>query len=141
MCLDRSLKNYRDEYECELFGKESSMLVFAILQTKEPPHLEERLSKLAGIYEAAKLTHWLGQGIVSCLKYVRVEDFSSTQLQTIQGVVHDLAASHEALQMPSRIFRTGLKYLATGDESTFYDLLKSERDILLQALRLENNEA
>ena len=137
--LERGVKSHREHYECELFGKESSLLVFAVFQTNEAETLAERFGKLAEVYKGAKLIHWLGQGVVTCLRHIRIADFSESQLTTIKRAVEELATRFDALMMPARIFSTGLKYLVTEDETVFFDLLKSERDILLQTLRLEDN--
>ena len=77
---------------------------------------------------------------VRSLSLTKLDQVNTESLDSWRAAWLEVGAGHAALEVPLRIFRSGIEYLIRGDEKVLLDLVAVERKILRQALGLEEAE-
>ncbi len=81
------------------------------------------------------LSH-LADGLVKSLAKIDAERFTPAVLESCFAAVEQRVAKMPEFEIPLRLFRYGIRYLISGKESEFVELIQPERRILRQALGL-----
>lgn len=81
------------------------------------------------------ITH-LANGLVKSLLKINRNRFSAAVLNSFVAAVEQRVAELVEFEIPLRLFRYGIRYLVSGNESEFVELILPERRILRQALGL-----
>jgi len=85
------------------------------------------------------LSH-LADGLVKSLTKIDVERVTPTVLETYVSAVEQRVADMPEFEISMRLFRYGIRYLISGRESEFVELIQPERRILRQVLGLDSEE-
>jgi tetratricopeptide (TPR) repeat protein len=99
--------------------------------------LRQHVATLIAIYADAGQLTALGDRLVKSLKKIDAEMLSEKALHAWRDLWLELGANRLELEIPLRLFRVGIAYLASRDDRVLLDLLAPERRILRQALGLE----
>lgn len=81
------------------------------------------------------LSH-LGDGLVKSLGKIDATRVTAAVLESYFVAVEQRASGLAELEIPLRLFRYGIRYLISGKESEFVELIQPERSILRQAFGL-----
>ncbi len=81
------------------------------------------------------LSH-LGDGLVKSLANIDASRITPAVLEIYVAAVKKIVADLPEFEIPLRLFRYGIRYLVSGKESEFVELIQPERRILRQALGL-----
>jgi hypothetical protein len=81
------------------------------------------------------LSH-LADGLVKSLAKIEKNRVTPAVLQSYVVAVERRVAALSEFEIPLRLFRYGIRYLISGRESEFVELIQAERRILRQALGL-----
>jgi tetratricopeptide (TPR) repeat protein len=100
---------------------------------------EANAEEFSSIYAEAQALTQLGNGLVKSLGKIDASLLSEKALYQWRDVWIDMGSGHVELEMPLRIFRVGIEYLAKHDEKVLLDLVLTERRLLQQALNLNDN--
>jgi hypothetical protein len=82
----------------------------------------------------------LGAGLLRSLESVREEGPAPLTLRAWSEVWQEVGLPYEALELPLRMYRIGLRYLETQDRRVLLDLVMAERQVVEQALGLDPEE-
>ncbi len=99
--------------------------------------LRNHVRKLVDIYLNHNHLTRLGSGLVRSLTTIDAEMLSENALYAWRDIWLEEGVGHAELEIPLRIFKVGIAYLAKQDERVLIDLVSMERAILRQALGLE----
>jgi hypothetical protein len=81
------------------------------------------------------LSH-LADGLVKSLAKIDADRVTPTVLESCVAAVEQRVAKMPEFEIPLRLFRYGIRFLISGKESEFVELIQPERRILRQALGL-----
>jgi tetratricopeptide (TPR) repeat protein len=81
------------------------------------------------------LSH-LADGLVKSLAKIDADRVTAAVLERYVVAVEQRVAELSEFEIPLRLFRYGIRYLISGEESEFVELIQPERRILRQALQL-----
>ena len=79
---------------------------------------------------------YLGDGLVRSLATIDADRVTSSVLESYVQAVEQRVAGIPEFEVPLRLFRYGIRYLISKDETEFVKLIQPERRILRQALKL-----
>ncbi len=85
------------------------------------------------------LSH-LADGLVKSLSRIDAERVTPTVLESYVTAVEQRVADMPEFEISLRLFRYGIRYLISGKESEFVELIQPERRIVRQALGLDQEE-
>jgi|GEM_PF-650214 len=83
---------------------------------------------------------YLGDGLVKSLAKIDAEHVTPKVLESYVAAVEQRVAGLPEFEIPLRLFRYGIRYLISGNESEFVELIQPERRIVRQALGLDAEE-
>ena len=86
------------------------------------------------------LSH-LADGLVKSLPKIDAERFSDSVLQSYVTAVENRVGDMPEFEIALRLFRYGIKYLISGKESEFVELISPERRILRQVFQLGEEDS
>jgi DNA-binding transcriptional ArsR family regulator len=78
----------------------------------------------------------LGDGLVKSLGNIDARRVTSEVLESYVAIVEQRMANLPECEIPLRLFRYGIRYLISGKESEFVELIHPERRIVRQALEM-----
>jgi tetratricopeptide (TPR) repeat protein len=93
-----------------------------------------RITRLVQVYAEGAALPYLGVGLIHSLALPAARMLSVEALTAWRDVWFEAGAGHDALRISLRIFDVGIRYLQTQDSRVLLDLLSEERQILAEAL-------
>ena len=133
------------------------MLAIIFRLSENDSQLQSRISKLVDLYQqAAKdrgFEHWdahrskggfkvnplshLADGLVKSLGKIDTKRVPPNALESYRTAVEQRIADLPEFEIALRLFRYGIRYLISRKESEFVELIQTERRLVRQALRLD----
>jgi tetratricopeptide (TPR) repeat protein len=120
-------------------GDTQSIIHMVLTSSLDKDTWKQRVERLIEIYSTGKALPHLGEGLIRNLARIDVAMLSIEALQAWLEVWQEAGSAHPKLQLPLRIFATGIHYLQSKDEQVFLDLVEEERKILAEVLHPENS--
>ncbi|HQX52916.1 MAG TPA: AAA family ATPase [Planctomycetaceae bacterium] len=136
-------------------GDTASMFSLIFRLSEDEEHLQLRIGTLVDVYQQADeqqklngiredvrqstthpLSH-LADGLVKSLGKIDAERVTQVVLESYLAAVERRVTKLPEFEIALRLFRYGIRYLISGKESEFVDLIQPERRILRQALHLK----
>lgn len=153
--LQQAFAQPRPEY----LGDVGSMLSSIFRCSEQESQVKSRFSSLLDIYRQAAVDHgfartsatpepprefrppvnpllYLSEGLLKSLPSLAASQFAPARLEMYPKVVEACVAGLPEFEIALRLFRCGIQFLINGRESEFVKLIKPERRILRQALKL-----
>lgn len=124
----------------------ASMFSLIFRFSENEAQLQSRIDLLVDAYQTAfenqpergeNPLSWLGDGLVKSLTKLDATRVSSQVLESYVQAVERRVAKIPEFDVPLRLFRYGIRYLIHKDPAVFVELVQIERNILHQALRLD----
>ena len=91
---------------------------------------------LSSVRPAVNPLSYLGDGLVKSLAKIDAVRITPAVLESYLAAVEKRVADLPEFEIPLRLFRYGIRYLISGKESEFVELIQPERRIVRQALGL-----
>ncbi|XZE17959.1 AAA family ATPase [Pirellulaceae bacterium SH449] len=133
-----------------VLGDASALFSLIFQLSEDEPRLQTRINTLVDLYEQAAKKHGyrpavnplshLANGLVKSLAKIDAKRFTPTVLASYVAAVEQRAISLPEFQISIRLFRYGIRYLTSGKESEFVELIQPERRILRQAFGLSEEQ-
>lgn len=129
-----------------MLGDTASMFSLIFRFSENEAQLQSRIDLLVDAYQVAfenqperseNPLSWLGDGLVKSLTMLDATRLSSQVLESYVQAVEQRVAKIPEFDVPLRLFRYGIRYLIHKDPAVFVELVRIERNILHQALRLD----
>lgn len=130
-------------------GDAVSMFALIFQFSEDDATLQSRINALIKLYQNAKpeiirtgaqsfvkpICH-LADALVRSLTRIDARRVNAAVLESYVVAVQKTAASIPELEIPMRLFRYGIRYLISGKEAEFVELIKPERRLLRQVFGL-----
>jgi DNA-binding MarR family transcriptional regulator len=141
----------------DYLGDVPSMLLIIFRLSEDDSQLQSRIGKLVDLYQQAArdrgfqqrdaqhrkgrftvnpLSH-LADGLVKSLGKIDAERVTPNVLESYVTAVQQRVADLPEFEIALRLFRYGIRYLISGKESEFVELIRPERRLVRQALSLD----
>jgi tetratricopeptide (TPR) repeat protein len=129
-------------------GDVCSMFSLIFRLSEDSAQLQTRINILVNLYQHTAEEHgfalrpkvdplsYLADGLVKSLARIDTNRVTPTTLENYVAAVEKRVADLREFEIPLRLFRYGIRYLISGKESEFVELIEPERRILRQALGL-----
>jgi len=136
-------------------GDTASMFSLIFRLSEDDERLQLRIGTLIDVYQQAveqqklnapQQTVWqsttnplshLADGLVKSLGKIEAERVTPVVLESYLAAIERRVAKLPEFEIALRLFRYGIRYLISGKESEFVELIQPERRILRQALHLK----
>lgn len=102
------------------------------------PIYDSATAKFASLPTVNPLSH-LADGLVRSLAMIDADRVTHAVLESYVAAVQNRAAEIPEFEIPLRLFRYGIRYLISGKESEFVELIQPERRILRQVFNLDES--
>lgn len=131
----------------DMLGDAASMFALIFRLSEEDAMLQSRINTLIGLYQNARpiragsrsevkpISH-LADGLVRSLAKLDARRITATVLESYVPAVQNTVSGLREFEIPLRLFRYGIRYLISGKEAEFVELIKPERGLLRQVFEL-----